>query len=223
MKKELVKWTRSLTIMKHENYIKLNEFNGYVFPKKRNNKGVKSNNSLNRAFNTIHKLIYLNLSSNMAFLTLTFADNIIDYDIAIRKFRNFIQRWRRTGKDLKYLAVWEHQEERGKKNNDVGAIHFHVIVFNYESENIGDFWNYGFYNVKMIPDLQNIQAIGNYLGGYLSKQPVAFNRRMYFTSRNLKRIKKEKLTEFEYKQFLKYNDIKIEYLKNKNNRVKIIK
>lgn len=178
----------TLTMTIKDNYTKFNLFNGYVYNRFRSDDGIKSNNSMNRARNMIQELIYLNADfEKMAFITLTFKENIQVHDKAYSKFDYFMRKYRKVQSNLKYLGVWEYQKR--------GAIHFHLLIFNYKKVDISKLWTYGFSNVQEINCFDNFESIGNYLGKYLGKQPIQFNRKMYFTSRNLKRNKKIQIPE----------------------------
>ena len=54
------------------------------------------------------------------FITLTFADNIIDIKTANKQFRYFIDKVQRVKKNFKYLCVPEFQKR--------GAVHYHLLT-----------------------------------------------------------------------------------------------
>lgn len=145
--------------------------------------GVKSLKSLNRAKNKIKEIIMLNVEKNTAFITLTYAENLQDHTISSKLFDLFIKRYRYIQKDLKYLSVVEYQKR--------GAIHYHLMVFNYKGHDISKLWDHGFSYVKRLTEWHDSDKVSNYMGKYLSKQSIEFNKKLYTASRNCKRIVRE--------------------------------
>src|SRR5690554_214651 len=93
-------------------------------PKKKNNKdNIKRLDSLQRSSRNIRNIIDNNLELNDLILTLTFKENMTDYDTADKEFMKFIQRLKYKYGDFEYISVKELQER--------GAIHYHVILFLY--------------------------------------------------------------------------------------------
>lgn len=150
--------------------------------------------NLARARREIIDIIKMNLEPGSCLLTLTYRENMNDYNKAYDDFRKFVMRVEyRYKMSLKYLRVIELQER--------GAIHFHVVVFNSDFLNIPyneiyKIWARGAIHVRKIEAMDDVTAdkIGNYLGKYLSKsKEIARNKNIYTTSRNLKRQKKERI------------------------------
>ena len=127
--------------------------------------------------------------NHVAFLTLTFPDNVTDHKEAHEKFRSF-----RTNYLSKHEAFgsWVHVKERQKR----GAWHYHMIVVlkgdirsgvnweelakgNYRSANpyLRALWQdlrenlekYGFGRSELLPVRSNEEAMGRYIGKYISK------------------------------------------------------
>ena len=120
------------------------------------------------------------------FLTLTFAENVQDLDMANHLFTDFIKRFNyavfhENRNHLKYVAVHEVQER--------GAIHYHIIFFNLpymRNDKIARIWGHGFTKTKKISSINNV---GAYLAKYLTKQDHTARQRgqkRYFSSRNLR-------------------------------------
>lgn len=150
--------------------------------------------NLARARREIIDIIKMNLEPGSCLLTLTYRENMNDYNKAYDDFRKFIMRVEyRYKMSLKYLRVIELQKR--------GAIHFHVVIFNSDFLNIPynelyKIWSHGAIHVRKIEVMDDLTAdkIGNYLGKYLSKsKEIARNKNIYSTSRNLKRRKKERV------------------------------
>lgn len=54
------------------------------------------------------------------FVTLTFKENLTDYDSAVKAFKGFTKQLRRKVENLRYIVTVELQQR--------GAIHFHMLV-----------------------------------------------------------------------------------------------
>lgn len=165
--------------------------------KKKKNRGVNAKKSLTnlaRARREIIELIRLNLVPDSCLLTLTYKENMQDYDKAYKDFYNFVKMVKYNfGLSLKYIRVIELQQR--------GAIHFHVVVFNPEFvaipyNDIYKTWGHGAVHIRKIDVFDDVTAdrIGNYLGKYLTKsKDIAVNKKIYTTSRGLKRLEKQRI------------------------------
>lgn len=168
------------------------------------NKGrINSSNSkdltnLRRARRNIVEILRLNLNPFSSFVTLTYRENVQDYDKAYEDFKKFVMRLKTALKEpVQYLQVKELQKR--------GAIHFHMVIFNAKFrelpyKRVYEIWRHGAVHIKPIDDFDSTtpDRIGNYLGAYLTKNTdeIALSKRIYSTSRGLKRIKKVNLTSF---------------------------
>lgn len=157
---------------------------------------VKSESSIKKTRNAIRRVLECNLDNNSFFLTLTFKENLQDYNKANNLFKMWV---RDNGDDLKYLNVKELQER--------GAIHFHCIIFDYK-KNIIDLvntWKHGFTFCKHIKNPYS-WSISNYFTKYFGKenQLVAANKRIFSTSKNLKKESVYNSMIYEYLIY-KYN------------------
>lgn len=101
------------------------------------------------------------------FLTLTFKENIKDFNQANYEFTKFIQRLnenvygRKSNANLKYLVVPEFQKR--------GAIHYHVIFFNLPyiaAAKLKGIWKQGFIKINAIDEVDNV---GAYISKYMGK------------------------------------------------------
>jgi len=121
------------------------------------------------------------------FVTLTFRENITDFDTTHPLFSDFIRSlsydyFRTTNNTIKYVAVPEFQTR--------GAVHYHVIFFNlpfrYGVKSVfSGHWKHGFVQVKSVDRVHNV---GVYISKYLSKQFLnrsLVNRKSYFVSKGL--------------------------------------
>lgn len=159
------------------------EFAEFLVNESKKDKNIKerSERSLRRTGKRIRDILNANLDDKSYFVTLTFAENIQNYDLANRRFKYFMHE---KNKNIKYLVVKEHQKR--------GAIHFHLIVFDIEPKDLSSLlasWNYGFKHSKKITNKYSY-SIANYFTNYLTKdknQLVQANKKVFSNSRNLKR------------------------------------
>lgn len=136
---------------------------------------------LSRARKDLRRTINCNIQEYSKFLTLTFADNIKDLDLANYEFKKFILRLNYHYKiKVKYSAVIEFQKR--------GAIHYHVVLYNLTQKiDVGvfqDIWKQGFIKINSIKDVDNV---GAYVCKYMTKtdDDRLLGRKMYFNSRGL--------------------------------------
>jgi len=168
-------------------------------PKNRSGLMDDNDSASNRAKGEIRDLIYCNLpgvyneQNSNKFITLTFADNIDNFDIAVNEHKKFIQRLRYSqyfkGQYIRYLTVPEQQKR--------GAYHFHTVMFDIpyiQKANLGDIWGNGFVKINQIKDDEHL---ANYLNKYITKdfKNGLYNRKSYFPSRKLLRPKEEIIPE----------------------------
>jgi hypothetical protein len=151
--------------------------------------------SKNRARKIIKRLVDANFgmwadknrkSYYSKFLTLTFADEIVDPLEGNKKFTLFIKRlnWLlfKTKKSvIKYLAVIEFMPKSKK-------VHYHVLLFNlpYIERIIDKFneaWGHGYLLIKAAPD----KNVGRYFTKYITKSDdeKLRKKKSFFCSRNL--------------------------------------
>ena len=202
---------RKMSIIKREKQYCV-EYTSFVFEEMKRVKKVNINvnekkliTNLARARREIIEIIKLNLEFGSCLLTLTYRENMQDYNRAYDDFRKFVMRIEYRYKiSLRYLRVIELQER--------GAIHFHVIIFNpefafYPYNDIYKIWGHGAVHIRRIENLDDVTAdkVGNYLGKYLTKsKDLAKGKKIYSTSRNLKRQKKQRIVIEDEKQFALY-------------------
>lgn len=115
------------------------------------------------------------------FLTLTFRENIDDYDTAIKAFKGFTKRVRRKLEEVRYIATLEIQQR--------GAYHFHLLVnvpdYQFGLDNLAPLWQNGIVSIEPVSNVKNVML---YTTKDLLKQDrshLLFNRRCYFVSQGL--------------------------------------
>lgn len=119
------------------------------------------------------------------FLTLTFAENIIDLRSANKSWMLFIKRlnwfmFRTRRGHLKYSVVIEFQKR--------GAVHYHAIFYNLPyipNSKLREIWGQGFLKINKISDCDNV---GAYVTKYMSKNNEderLKEKRSFFNSRDL--------------------------------------
>lgn len=162
---------------------------------------------LQRAKRNIKDILINNLNEHSSMLTLTYKENITDYQLSLNEFNKFIKRLAYyIDEKVEYIAAKELQKR--------GAIHYHIVFFNEKIYNLNNdilsnIWKQGFTYFKRITvfDDFTIDKISNYLGKYLTDyskgQMIELNKQMYHTSRGLKRTKNIRLTEQEFNEIIK--------------------
>lgn len=103
-------------------------------------------------------------------LTLTFRDNVQDWDFANTEHRNFIKRlnyfvYGEKCSNLAYISVPELQKR--------GAIHYHIFFFNLpyiDKDFIEELWGNGSAHIKREVGSLEGEALGLYITKYMTKQ-----------------------------------------------------
>lgn len=150
------------------------------------------NTAIMRARRTIKRIVNANIGQwgddvTCKFLTLTFAGNVNNVDVANYEFKKFIKRlnyeiYGTKCSYLKYTAVIEFQKR--------GAVHYHVIFYNLPYVAAGvieKVWKNGYVKVNKIDDIDNV---GSYICKYMTKDNDDERlraRKSYFNSRGLKK------------------------------------
>ncbi|MDU1847574.1 MAG: Rep protein [Niallia nealsonii] len=135
----------------------------------------------------ISRIIDCNFDSQTKFMTLTFAKNETDISYTNKEFTNFIRRlnyklYKTKKAFLHYLATWENQSR--------GAIHYHVIFFNFpfiKAKELKGIWGHGFVKINKI-DVQSKEDRGRYVSKYFAKdlEMKDHKKKAFFKSQNLK-------------------------------------
>lgn len=145
------------------------------------------------------ELAMMNDFSVMA--TLTFAENLQDYDMAKTYWENFLHRLRKhlkkTGEPpLKFICVWERQKR--------GAIHFHALfnIKKIEHKTFERLWGNGFVFISKVSSSQGKLSAIRYIVKYMTKGieeqiniGIKSRQRLFFASNNLDKPKVKKLEE----------------------------
>lgn len=153
--------------------------------------------NINRAKNAIQCLIKANENEFKTFVTLTFAENVKNIDLANKRFNSWRTYIKKLKNDFKYVCVPEFQKR--------GAVHYHLLTnidytdfdllskeeittysIKSKSYDVGRTivgWNDGFSKVKSMDD---VNVVG-YLTKYLTKDidNRLWGKRRYLYSRNL--------------------------------------
>jgi len=128
----------------------------------------------------IERLIYCNLKLTK-FLTLTFAGEMSQIEIANVHFHNFVARLRRLYPEFQYIAVPEFQKR--------GAVHYHLLCYlpYVPGEIIAKVWTHGFIKIKRTDRVKNL---AKYMTKYLTKDLFdgrLYSKKKFFCSRELDR------------------------------------
>lgn len=148
----------------------------------------KRNDNLYRARQNIRRIVWSNQSKYTKFVTLTYAKTTLDIKKVRRDITTFVQGMRRCGYDMKYLYVLENQKERGKKENNNGCIHVHMLLFidkYIPKQDLEKCWKHGYIGIEKI---DNVRNLGAYVCKYITKDNLAeFGKRCYSCSIGLDR------------------------------------
>lgn len=129
------------------------------------------------------KELYGKAEGRVYMVTLTYAENMQDYDQAYRDMRAFLQvLWRKYGRHQKlyYIAVPERQER--------GAWHWHILINLYLKHEVwSELWGHGFVWVGRI---KSPRAAARYVAKYIAKtfeedEGVPSGRHRYLTAHGL--------------------------------------
>lgn len=146
--------------------------------------------------NNVRRLVTMNFNGLYdKFITLTFKENITDFEIANYEFHKFIMRLNKSymkNSKLKYLAVIEFQ--------DRGAIHYHMIcnLPYVNCEELQKCWGNGFIYINAIKHVDNI---GAYVVKYMNKDTQdtrLMGHKCYNCSKGLKRPFELSITNIHY-------------------------
>lgn len=177
---------------------------------------VKNENlqrSIKRTKRKIFELVNTNyVSGRSSFLTVTFKENLTDYDLAFNYWDRFKKKVEYKYKiKLKYCGVVEFQ--------DRGAIHFHICLFNVsymEQSVLYELWNSivpGGINIKGIKDGE-CDNVGAYMTYYMNKdlengfgKEEYKGRKRYFYSRNLDKPSVETFDLDNYSDYERYYNL----------------
>ena len=149
--------------------------------------GDKRDDNLQRARNEMILKIDCNVTPNSKFMTLTFANPVLDRKEAFAKFKQFTKDFKKLfGYPLKYVLVAERQKKRGLKEGNDGSWHFHLVVFNERKlpfKDLKSIWGkYGSIDIKKI---DYSHKLGVYMAKYLSKEVMEINKKGYTSSQGL--------------------------------------
>lgn len=115
------------------------------------------------------------------FVTLTFRDNVQDYEVAVKAFKAFTKRLRRRLEDVRYIATLEIQKR--------GAYHFHLLLnasdVQFGLDNIVPLWQNGIVDIQAVDDVKKVLLYMTKDLIHQNRSHPLFNRRCYFLSQDL--------------------------------------
>lgn len=131
------------------------------------------------------KLIHLAdvnfMASESSFVTLTFEENVTEYESAVISFKQFCKRLRRKFEGIRYITTVEAQNR--------GAIHFHVLLNVPCSEEnadvVKDCWSAG---IAEVQEVFSVKGCVLYMCKDFEKQErehMLFGKRCYFISQGM--------------------------------------
>ena len=133
-----------------------------------------------RARKAIYDIVEMNKTPYTKMITLTYKENMQDYDRLSHDFLMFRQALKRKGVDFPYLYVVEKQKR--------GALHIHCIAFTddyIDHKLLKKCWRHGF--IKINAQFQEIDHKGSYIAKYVQKETMPADKKAYRTSRKIKR------------------------------------
>lgn len=215
-KKPIIKLKKGYENIDNEKYTKGRQ-SSMLINNKKENKKVESS-SLSRSVTILRDYANANEKEWLTFITLTFKENIIDINLANKKFNHFTKCMKRKYPDFKYLGVPEFQKR--------GAVHYHLLTNLVKGsdllplqENTDDkydvkYWNYGFSSVFDLKETDDNFNVVAYICKYFYKD---FDNRLFGRTKVLKsnNLKKPLVLEFEQndndfnlaKSFIESNDL----------------
>jgi hypothetical protein len=143
--------------------------NRTIKEKKKQEYNLNLLSSLSRTKKILRRIILNQNFEKTSFLTLTFAENVQDLDVARYEFQKFLKRlnyflYKTKQSKIKYLAVPERQER--------GAWHFHILLFDVPfipNDDIASIWGNGFVKINQVK-FQNMMQVFQYISKYITKQ-----------------------------------------------------
>lgn len=151
-----------------------------------------------RAFSNAKQKIYFNKDLT-EFVTLTYHDNMQNYDVLLQDMKIFLKSERRSGSNPKYLWVVEKQKR--------GALHVHMICNDFltKKRNKNGYydaikWPHGWSSIKTIKGTDVNFKPYLYLFKYMNKSQKIGGRYVH-SSRNLNNY--TVLTDFDFNKKLK--------------------
>jgi len=137
---------------------------------------------------SLERLVKGNVSKFKTFITLTFAENILEIDRANKALHSWLTLIKKVYNDFSYICVPEFQKR--------GAVHYHLLTNietnshlitlqdGKESQYDVKYWNKGFTSVFPIND---INKTSGYISKYISKtnDKRLFNKKRYLHSNNI--------------------------------------
>ncbi len=166
-------------------------------------KCVKRNGNLYRSRQNVRRIIWSNQGKYTKFVTLTYADIVLDVKRVRRDVTTFVQNMRRLGYDMKYLYVLEQQKKRGEKEGNSGCLHIHMLIFIDKFipyQDINKCWKKGSTDIQAVEDINNL---GAYVSKYITKDNFAeFGKKCYACSLNLNRGETERFYLGQYSDTL---------------------
>lgn len=162
--------------------------------------GEKRSDNLLRAQRIVRQIVWANLSRYTKFLTLTYADTVLDVATFKLNFDAFRKGMSRRGYKMRYLYVLERQKDRGVREGNEGCLHCHIVLFNDEYipyKDILDCWKYGSIDIHVLKgckyednhrSAEKINDLAAYVSKYITKDCVALpGNKTYACSLGLER------------------------------------
>lgn len=138
------------------------------------------------------KELYGLAEGKLYMLTLTYQENMVDYDKALKDIRNFFHRLRRKiGRSAGYIAVPERQKR--------GAWHWHIIIdVHLDYKDWERLWGKGYIWVRKVRDVRHAaRYVKKYITKAFEDEGVPKGKHRYLTSKGLCNWKEEYVTTID--------------------------
>ena len=160
----------------------------------------KRSDNLVRAQRNVRQIVWANLGRYTKFLTLTYAETVLEVAEFKKNFDAFRKAMSRRGYKMRYLYVLERQKERGEQEGNEGCLHCHIVLFNEEYipyKDILECWTYGGIDIHVLKGMKyqdnhksadKINDLAAYVSKYITKDSVALpGNKTYACSLGLER------------------------------------
>ena len=109
--------------------------------------------NLRRAQFKIRQLVWCNLTDYTKFITLTYAETVLDMKILNKDMQEFFRKLKRKMHfDPAYIWVPEPQKGRGLKEGNTGCLHVHIVLFNCDKipfDVLNSCWSHGRTDIRI--------------------------------------------------------------------------
>ena len=161
-------------------------------PKRKEGRTMANEQNIKRARKKVFDIVEANKTPYTKMLTLTYAETNLNYDQLAKDWKAFLLNLKRKGYKFPYLAITEHQTERGKKEGNEGSLHVHALLFTDEYipfPILKSAWG-SRGSVDIQAKFSTAKKQGAYVAKYITKEGAPPDKKTYRTSRDIKKVRK---------------------------------